>query len=275
MINQVILFFKKIFEGPLPISIFRILGYNKPYRTAIVRVLPVIFKKFRPHYHSVIYESTQLALKLNLRKISLVEFGVAGGHGLLSIEKYCKKLSKKYSIEYEIFGFDFGDSLGLKKTKDPKDLPYYWNEGQFKMNLEKLKKKIKISKLILGDVSTTVKTFTEKFRPAPIGAIFFDLDYYTSTMDALEIFKCSDEFMLPRVICYFDDLQPNVNKFNGELAAINEFNKNNDQMKIAKDYGSALNYYYGPWEEEVFILHRFNHKDYQIKSKDTIYTTNL
>ena len=68
MFKQLILFFKKIFEGPISIVFFRLLGYPKPYRLALIRVLSMIFKKFRPHYHSVIYESTQLALKLNLKK---------------------------------------------------------------------------------------------------------------------------------------------------------------------------------------------------------------
>ena len=273
MINQLIVFLKRIFEGPLSISFFRVIGYNKPYRVAFIRVLSIIFKKFRPHYHSMIYEATQSAIKLKLKKISIIEFGVASGNGLLSIEKYCKKLSKKYEIEYEIYGFDFGNAAGLNLSKNPKDLPYYWSEGQFKMDYEKLKEKITISKLVIGNVSDTIKSFTQKYNPAPIAVVFFDLDYYTSTSNALELFKCQDEFILPRVICYFDDLQPNVNNFNGELAAINEFNKNNEEMKIAKDYGASLNYYYGAWEEEVFILHKFNHKDYLLKTKQTIYST--
>ena len=115
MIKQTKLLFKKICEAPFFITIFRILGYSKPYRVAIIRILPIIFKKFRPHYHSVIFECTQTALKLNLKKISIIEFGVAGGNGLLTIEKYCKKISKKYGIQFEIYGFDFGDSAGLKE----------------------------------------------------------------------------------------------------------------------------------------------------------------
>ena len=35
----------------------------------------------------------------------------------------------------------------------------------------------------------------------------------------------------------------------------------NSKMKITKDYGTTLNYY-SPWEEEVFIFHKFDHKDY-------------
>ena len=275
MFKQLILFFKKIFEGPISIVFFRLLGYPKPYRLALIRVLSMIFKKFRPHYHSVIYESTQLALKLNLKKISIIEFGVAGGHGILAIEKYCNKLSKKYGIEYEIYGFDFGDAQGLNKSKDPKDLPYFWDEGDFKMDHKKLNRKLKKAKLIIGDVSQTVKKFNIENNPAPIGAIFFDLDYYTSTINAFEIFRIKDDCMLPRVICYFDDVQPHVNKFNGEIAAINEFNKLNDNMKIAKDYGSTLNYYYGPWEEEVYVFHKFNHKNYLKKTKQTIYISDI
>ena len=181
----------------------------------------------------------------------------------------------RHQIEYEIYGFDFGDNAGLNFSKDPKDLPYFWSEGQFKMNYEKLKSKLTNSKLVLGDIANTVKNFADKYKPAPIAAVFFDLDYYTSTIHAFEIFKYSDDFLLPRVICYFDDLQPHVNNFNGEIAAINEFNKNNKEMKIAKDYGSTLNYSYGPWEEEVYIMHKFNHRDYIKKTKKTIYVADL
>ena len=275
MIKQLILFIKKIFEGPISLVFFRFVGYSKPYRVALVRALPIIFKKFRPHYHSVIYESTQTALKLNLKKISIIEFGVAGGNGLLAIEKYCEKLSKKYKVDYEIYGFDFGDSIGLNKSEDPKDIPYFWEEGEFKMDYKKLSKKLKKTKLILGDVSKTISKFNTDYNPAPIGAIFFDLDYYTSTINAFKIFENSDEKLLPRIICYFDDLQPHVNNFNGEMAAINEFNEKFKKMKITKDYGTTLNYYYGPWEEEVFIFHKFDHKDYLKKTKQTIYISDI
>ena len=275
MIKQLILFIKKIFKGTISLVFFRFVGYSKPYRVALVRALPIIFKKFRPHYHSVIYESTQTALKLNLKKISIIEFGVAGGNGLLAIEKYCEKLSKKYKVDYEIYGFDFGDSIGLNKSEDPKDIPYFWEEGEFKMDYKKLSTKLKKTKLILGDVSKTISKFNTDYNPAPIGAIFFDLDYYTSTINAFKIFENSDEKLLPRIICYFDDLQPHVNNFNGEMAAIYEFNEKFKKIKISKDYGKTLNYYYGPWEEEVFIFHKFDHKDYLKKTKQTIYISDI
>ena len=51
-----------------------------------------------------------------------------------------------------LHGFDFGDFAGLNYSKNPKDLPYFWAEGEFKMNYEKLNTKLKKSKLVLGDV---------------------------------------------------------------------------------------------------------------------------
>ena len=78
------------------------------------------------------------------------------------------------------------------------------------MDYKKLSKKLKKTKLILGDVSKTISKFNTDYNPAPIGAIFFDLDYYTSTINAFKIFENSDEKLLPRIICYFDDLQPHV-----------------------------------------------------------------
>ena len=66
--------------------------------------------------------------------------------------------------------------------------------------------------------------FTADYNPAPIGAIFL-IWTITLTINAFKIFENSDEKLLPRIICYFDDLQPYVNNFNGEMAAINEFNE--------------------------------------------------
>ena len=82
--------------------------------------------------------------------------------------------------------------------------------------------------LCLGDIRYTVPTFVEKFVPAPIGFVAVDLDYYSSTVDALKVFDLPESYMLPRVLCYFDDIvgEDHVlqNEFVGELLAIREFN---------------------------------------------------
>ena len=40
------------------------------------------------------------------------------------------------------------------------------------MDQNKLKEKLKYSKLIIGDVNVTIDKFFETYNPAPIGAIF-------------------------------------------------------------------------------------------------------
>ena len=272
MIRQFIKIILSIFNPPILITIMRIIGYNRPYRVGILRLLPIFFKRFRPHYYSIIYEAAMNAISLNKKSISIIEFGVANGNGLLSIEKYAIKISKKFKIEIKVFGFDLGDSKGLPQTSDYRDLLYFWGEGEFKMNLDKLNKKIKFSKLILGDVKDTVKNFIPD-KNSPIGAIFFDLDLYSSTYESFNIFKLKDEYILPRIICFFDDLQPHVNDYNGELNAINDFNIKYNNMKITKDYGLTMNYKYGSWAEDVFTFHKFDHKDYNKKVLNTLILT--
>ena len=85
---------------------------------------------------------------------------------------------------------------------------------------------------IIGDVKDTAKTFFEEYSPAPFGCIFFDVDYYTSTLAAFEIFNTDSKNRLPRVACHFDDIS-GTNEFLGELCAIKEFNKTHETMKIA------------------------------------------
>ena len=57
------------------------------------------------------------------------------------------------------------------------------------MDTEKFKSKLKKSKLIIGDVKETVHKFFKDNNPAPIGAIFNDLDYFSSTNDSFKIFE--------------------------------------------------------------------------------------
>jgi hypothetical protein len=274
--SQLINIFKTIFNAPFEIIILRIFGYNKPYRVAILRLLVLILKKFRPHYYALLYESFYEAKKLNYSEISVIEFGVAGGNGLLAIEKYCEKLSKKFKIDYQIFGFDFGGTAGggLMETKEPKDITYFWSKGDFKMNEEKLKKKIKKSNLIIGDINKTLDNFVELYKPPKISTIFFDLDYYTSTKNSFKIFDNDDKYFMPRVFCYFDDVHAPANNFTGVHAAINEFNLEK-KKKIVKDYGSSLSFKYGPFYEEVYLMHNFEHKDYLKKVYSTIIETKL
>lgn len=119
----------------------------------------------------------------------------------------------------------------------------------------------------MGDVAKTVPKFIKK-NIVPIGFAAFDLDYHSSTTDALRIFEINNEKLLPRTFCYFDDLigddQEIYSQYTGELLAIREFNNQHKNKKLDLISGLA---HKRPikntwWYDEVFILHVFDHKRY-------------
>ena len=217
----------------------------------------------RPNYAYCMYHAAILAKKLGHNSVSLVEFGVAGGNGIIFLERFAKKVEKELEIKIEIYGFDLED--GLSKPKNYKDLKYWFKEGYYKMNKLKLEKKIHKSKLIIGDVSKTLNKFFDEFNPAPIGAIFHDLDFYHSTIDSFKIFNGEEKYFLPRVYNYFDDILGSelemYNEFTGELLAIEDFNSENKFKKIVinKNLVTSNN---EKWRSQIYHFHNFSHSDY-------------
>ena len=141
------------------------------------------------------------------------------------------------------------------------------------MDEDKLKKLYK-SKLIIGDIKETLPKFINNYNFPPIGIIFFDLDFYSSTKESFQIFNLNGKFRMPRIKCYFDDIQPPSNNYNGIAKAIKEFNYNNNN-KIVKFSGSTLDYKFGPWNEEFYEFHDFVHEKYNHKISETIILTDL
>jgi hypothetical protein len=220
----------------------------------------------RPNYGFCIYNAAQLAKSLGIKRISIIEFGVAGGNGLVNLEQHAEEISKALDIEFEIYGFDMGS--GLPKPLGFRDMPYMWAEGFYKMDLDLLKNRLKFSKLIIGNVKETCTTFFEEYGPAPIGCAMFDLDYYSSTIDAFNIFHADENNYLPRIYCYFDDIASNglraMNNHVGVLRAIEEFNQTNSSKKIARIEGfSTSRKIKSTWNNHIFVLHDFEHAEYE------------
>ena len=219
----------------------------------------------RPQYVFGVMQAIYLAKRLKLGAVSVVEFGVARGDGLLALEKNAIELGNKYGIKVEVYGFDL--SSGLPTPSNHTDLPYVWKRGAYKMDVEPLRKRLKVAKLLLGDVAETVLRFNAGDH-APIGFISFDLDYYSSTVNAFRIFDCSDRYILPRVFCYFDDIASDGHQIHcdqvGEMLAIREFN---EQQKGACVMAAPSVMRFGTvfpadWQQQMFACHRFMHRDY-------------
>jgi hypothetical protein len=219
---------------------------------------------WRPHYACLVYNAAQLAHRLGHNRVSVIEFGVAGGRGLLALEQHADWVETVFPVRIEVYGFDTGE--GLPPPEDYRDLHYLWKPGFFRMEQDELKSKLKRAKLVLGNVRETAKTFIQDFNPAPIGAVAQDFDYYSSTMDALKLFDVEDTAILPRVFCYFDDVIGDeialYNDFTGERAAIREFNASHEERKLSPAYYLRTKGDGQSWHHQIWVLHNLNHRDY-------------
>jgi hypothetical protein len=225
----------------------------------------------RPHYAYCVYNAAYLAQRLGLPRISVIEFGVAGGNGLVNLELHAQNISSLCSVAIDIYGFDA--AAGLPEPVDYRDLPYQWKKGFFKMDVPKLRARLKKAQLVLGDIKDTSQDFFEKYNPAPIGAIAYDFDYYSSTVRALSMLGAGDRYYLPRVFCYFDNtvglndgtVSANLglhNDYTGERLAINEFNQAHKDMKFALPYHLLAKKIVEPWYHQIWICHFFKHSRY-------------
>ena len=220
----------------------------------------------RRHYGHCMLHAALLARKLGHRRVASIEFGVAGGNGLVAMERHAEAIQAKTGIEVVVYGFDLGH--GLPPPQDYRDMPYLFQPGWYTMDIAKLKARLKSARLVLGDVAETAREFTIREKPPPIGFAAFDLDYYSSTAAALKIFESDHRYLLPRIACYFDDIVGDVdwayNEFTGELLAINEFNAVHPSIKIARVSGLRFFKKWLPkaWHEQIFVAHLFEHADY-------------
>ena len=218
----------------------------------------------RPPYGYIVYNAASLAARLGYPRISVVEFGVAGGNGLIQLERHAQQAGRHFGIEVEVYGFDTG--IGLPTPRDYRDLPYLWQEGFYAMDVAKLQSQLQLAKLVLGDVESTSRTFFERFNPAPIGAVSHDFDFYSSTVAALTLFEADERHFLPRVFNYFDDILGGeielYNDYTGERLAIAEFNDRHPDRKFSQAYYLLAKSVLQPWYHGIRICHFFKHPDY-------------
>ena len=140
----------------------------------------------KPMYRFGIYSAASMAKLLGLPGISVIEFGVAGGKGLLAMEKAAEEVGEHFGVAIDVFGFDTGK--GMPAPTDYRDLPYVWEQGFYMMDVERLRPRLKRARLILGDVEETLSAFLPEVKH-PIGFVAFDLDYYSSTKKAFRVWE--------------------------------------------------------------------------------------
>lgn len=220
----------------------------------------------RPWYAHGVYEAARLAVRLGEPAITVMEFGVASGNGLIAMETVAEEVSRRTGVRIDVFGFDNGE--GLPTQSDYRDLPCVWRKGLYKMDVAAVQARLRSARLVIGDVTATVPDFLAERRFPPIGFISFDVDYYTSTTAALRIFDGPDSAYLPRVFSYFDDIISGDQQFYcedvGELLAIHEFNTNaRRNHRLRSIYGWRRSHLLQPeWADAMWLYHRFDHARY-------------
>lgn len=221
---------------------------------------PQLSKK--PMYIWGCLQGAALAKALGYTRISFLEFGVAAGGGLKVIDKLAVILSQQLQMGIEVYGFDTGK--GMPKPSDYRDLPNLFSEGEYNMDFAALEKSLKLSTLKIGLIKDTIPAF-QQGDFAPLAFVSMDLDYYSSTVDALRIFSMHTSNMLPRVFCYFDDVFiRSYCEFNGPNLAINEYNAAHSDAKLGRIYGLrySLPIKNWNWPEAVYYHHAFSHPQY-------------
>jgi hypothetical protein len=189
----------------------------------------------RPTYLTGIRAAALQAKRQKVGKISVAEFG---GQGLLAMQEEAEAVEKETGIAVQVYGFD---AKGLPEfIGDHRDHPDVWRHGDFPMDEQLLRSKLNPDRttLIIGNVRDTAKEFWRWFDAPPIGFISFDLDLYSSTRDALQIFLAPETRMLWHVPLYFDDIDFLFNYSEaGEFLAIREFNVHQKRIFIDRWHG--------------------------------------
>ncbi|MCI8735463.1 MAG: CBS domain-containing protein [Lachnospiraceae bacterium] len=191
------------------------------------------------HYARIVWAAANEAKKLGLMAISVIEFGVAGGNGLLALEFHAREIGRLFDIEIQVYGFDTGEGLPEYET-DYKDQLFRFKMGAYKMNFSQLAEKLTSAKLVLGDIHATSLQFWE-MCPAPIGAMMVDVDIYTSTIPVLQMLETDCKNVLPRIFMYFDDIFKGYENI-GENLAIKEFNERNQGSISISPEGTGRDY---------------------------------
>ena len=189
----------------------------------------------RPQYVWGSLLAAHTASALGQPGFTAIEFGVAGGNGLLALERAAAAAAELLGVTAEVYGFDTG--TGMPAPVDHRDVPWVICPGLFELDEPRLRARLPARSSCSG---RSPRRFREwlSVQHAPIGFAAFDLDYYSATVDAFAVFDAPAERLLPRVVCYFDDVFGlGWSDFAGERAAIADFNAAHERRKIGKIHG--------------------------------------
>ena len=254
MLNRLFTFLGRLSEEP-PFRLFTKL---------LVKAFPVSVRTkarwdvaSRPQYLAGVLAAANEALEEGVEEISVFEFGVAGGNGLLALEEIAGWVEAETKVRIAVYGFDAGSGLP-DLIGDYRDCPDRWQEGDYPMDEKALRARLgSRTALVLGNIKDTLPKYLPQITQ-PIGFVAVDVDIYSSTCDVLRIFLLPGKKMLRRVFMYFDDVDLMfTHRFAGELLAIDEFNASSSGVKIDnwRSVAKQRPFPEAAWLNRMYIAH--------------------
>ena len=226
----------------------------------------------RHHLAYGLLRAADLAKQEGINRITAIEFGVANGAGLVNMADLANKVTLATGVKIDLFGFDTGK--GMPPPIDYRDHPEGYSTGDYPMTdraalLARLDGRATV---IFGEVAETVPQFLETC-PSPIGFVSMDLDYYSSTLDALNVFSSPNpENYLYWVTLYADDVQWEThNPSCGEMLAMREFTTNNP-LRAIHPYNflrPTRIFQRARWIDQMYICHILDHPRCQVDTPRT------
>jgi hypothetical protein len=217
----------------------------------------------RQHNAYSILRCADMARLQGIETVSLIEFGVAAGAGLMNMARIAERVTAVTGVRFKLYGFDTGK--GMPQAVDYRDHPDLYRPGDFPMNFDALRAKLPANvQLIIGDVSNTLGDFLRGLPASePIGYVVLDVDYYSSSVEALKVFDSPDpNKYLPVTLTFLDDIDhERHNSWCGELLAVSEFNAQHAHRKLERFafLSSSRFYKNAPWIKHIFSLHVLDH----------------
>jgi hypothetical protein len=211
-----------------------------------------------------VIQAAYLATSLDIRRLSVVEFGVGRGDGLVLLERAAKLVGRRLGVDLDVVGFDI--ATGVPEPEDPRDVPNMFVPGLYRMDLDATRARLDRAELIVGEVRDTVPRFVAEPR-SPVGFAAFDFGSYHGTLAALAVLDAPAELLLPRVYCYF----ANVLGFTygdcvGERLAIADYNARTSSRKLSPIWGlrhfAPRRFRNAAWPERYYLAHAFDHPSY-------------
>jgi hypothetical protein len=207
-------------------------------------------------------EAADIARDSGLQAVTLIEVGVASGAGLMNLSTIAARVSAETGIRCEVHGFDTG--AGMPPPVDYRDHPDLYQQGDFAMDADALRATLPgTTKLHLGPLSSTIPKFIDELdTSAPIGFVILDVDYWSSTVDALQLLKSNPEHYLPRAVVYVDDIAlDGHNSAAGATLAVRAFNEamSRRQLEHHAFLENRRVFHRAAWIKQTMFLHVLDH----------------